>query len=191
MWFTLGPAEWPQGSWPLVSNQTTSWISYSQPFSAALILVLRPLFLSQRQCHCVLVRRQHPHKRKKSNYWMKEMLKESEKKYLELPWRIITFEFSSVQSLRRVWLFATPWTAAHPASLSITNSRSLPKLPIKSVMPSKHLILCRPHLLLPSIFPNIKVFSNESALCISGQSIGASASASVLPMNTQDWFPLG
>ena len=67
----------------------------------------------------------------------------------------------------RVWLFATPWTTAHQASLSITNSRSLPKLmSIESVMPSNHLILCRPLLLLPLIFPSITVFSNESALCI-------------------------
>ena len=74
--------------------------------------------------------------------------------------------FSSVQSLSRVWLFAVPWTAAHQASLSITNSQSSLKLTsIKSVMPSSHLILCRP-LLLPSIFPSIRVFSNESALCI-------------------------
>ena len=66
-----------------------------------------------------------------------------------------------------VWLFATPWTAAHQASLSITNSRSLLKLMfIKSVMPSNHLILCHPLLLLPSTFPSIRVFSNESALCI-------------------------
>ena len=72
--------------------------------------------------------------------------------------------FSLVQSLR---LFATPWTAAYQASLSITNSRSLLKLiSIESVMPSNHLILCRPLLLLPSIFPSIKVFSNESVLCI-------------------------
>ena len=96
---------------------------------------------------------------------------------------------SSVQWYSRVWLFATPWTTAYQTSLSITNSRSLPKLmSIESVMPSNHLILCRP-LLLPSIFPNIKVFSNESALCISGQNIGVSASTSVLPMNTQDWSP--
>ena len=75
--------------------------------------------------------------------------------------------FSSVQSLSRVWLFTTPWTAAHQASPSITNSQSLPKLmSIESVMPSNHLILCRPLLLLPSIFPSIRVFSNESALCI-------------------------
>ena len=66
-----------------------------------------------------------------------------------------------------VWLFATPWTAVHQASLSITNSRSPPKpMPIVSVMPSNHLILCHPLLLLPSIFPSIRVFSNESALCI-------------------------
>ena len=73
----------------------------------------------------------------------------------------------SVQSLSRVWLFATPWTTAHQAFLFITNSRSLTKfMSIVSVMPSKHLILCRPHLLLPSIFPSIRVFSNESALHI-------------------------
>ena len=74
-------------------------------------------------------------------------------------------QFSSVQSLSHVWLFATPWAAARQASQSITNSRSLPKLiSIESVMPSNHLILCHPLLLLPSIFPSIGVFSNESAL---------------------------
>ena len=74
---------------------------------------------------------------------------------------------SSVQSLSHVQLFATPWTAARQASLSITNSLSLPKLKsIKSVMPSNHLIFCRPLLLLSSIFPSIRVFSNESALHI-------------------------
>ena len=73
-------------------------------------------------------------------------------------------QFSSVQSLSRVRLFATPSTAARQASRSITNSQSSPKLmSIESVMPSNHLILCRP-LLLPSIFPSIRVFSNESAL---------------------------
>ena len=75
--------------------------------------------------------------------------------------------FSSIQSLSRVRLFATPWTAAHQASLSITNSQSLPTpMSIKSMMPSNHLILCCPLLLLPSILPNIRVFSNESALLI-------------------------
>ena len=77
------------------------------------------------------------------------------------------FQFSSVQSLSRVQLFETPWTAAHQASLSITNSQSPPKpMSIESVMPSRHLILCHPFLLLPSIFPSIRVFSNESALHI-------------------------
>ena len=74
---------------------------------------------------------------------------------------------SSVQSFSHVRLFATPWTTAYQASLSITNSRSLPKLiAIESVMPSSHLILCHPLLFLPSIFPSIRVFSNELALCI-------------------------
>ena len=74
-------------------------------------------------------------------------------------------QFSSVQTLSRVWLFATPWIAVRQASLSITNSRSLLKLmPIKSVMPSSHLILCHPLLLLPPISPSIRLFSNESTL---------------------------
>ena len=72
----------------------------------------------------------------------------------------------SVQSLSRVWLFVTPWTAARQASLCITNSQSLPKfMSIEFVMPSNHLILCHPLPLLPSIFPSIRVFSNESAFC--------------------------
>ena len=76
-------------------------------------------------------------------------------------------QFSSVESLSCVRLFVTPWTAARQASLSITNSQSPPKLmSIESVMPSSHLILCRPLLLLPSIFPSIRVFSSESALHI-------------------------
>ena len=76
-------------------------------------------------------------------------------------------QFSSVQSLSRVQLFVTPWTAACQASLSINSSQNLFKLmPIESVMPSNHLILCRPLLLRPSIFPSVRVFSNESAVCI-------------------------
>ena len=76
-------------------------------------------------------------------------------------------QFSSVQSLSRVWLLETPWTAAHQASLSIINSRNLFKLIyIKLVMQSDHLILCCPLLLLPSIFPSIRVFSNKSVLLI-------------------------
>ena len=82
-------------------------------------------------------------------------------------WVYWTCSFSSVQLLSRVRLFATPWTRACQASLSITNSCSLPKaMSIKSMMPSNHLILCCPLLLLPSIFPSIRVFSNESALRI-------------------------
>ena len=78
-----------------------------------------------------------------------------------------SYVFSSVQSLSHVWLFETPRTAACQASLSISNFQSLPKLmSIELVMPSNHLILCHPLLLLPSIFPRIRVFSNESALCI-------------------------
>ena len=76
-----------------------------------------------------------------------------------------TVQFSSVQSLSHVQLFAIPWTAARQASLSITNSWSLPKLmSIDLVMPSNHLILCHPLPLLPSIFPSIRVFSNESSI---------------------------
>ena len=88
-------------------------------------------------------------------------------------------EWTSVQSLSRVWLFETPWTAARQASLSITNSWSLLKLmSTESVMPSNHFILCRPPFLPPSIFPSNRIFSSESILPISGQSIGVSASAS-------------
>ena len=105
---------------------------------------------------------------------------------------------SSVQPLSRVHLFATPWTAAHQASLSITNSRSLLKfMPIKSVMPSNHLIFCLPLLLLPSIFPSIKVFSNESVLHIRWQKYW-SFSFSISPSNEysglisfrMDWLEL-
>ena len=100
--------------------------------------------------------------------------------------------FSSVQSLSCVRLLVTPWTAACEASLSITNSWSLPKLTsIESVIPSSHLILCHPLLLLPSIFPNIRVFSNESVLPIRWPKYWSLTWASVLPMNSQDSFPLG
>ena len=102
------------------------------------------------------------------------------------------FRFCSVQSLSHVRPFTTPWTAACQASLSITNSQSWPKLmSIELVMPSNHLILCCPLLLPSSIFPNIRVFSKSQFFASRGQSIRVSASASVLPMNTQDWSPLG
>ena len=101
-------------------------------------------------------------------------------------------QFVSVQSLNRVWLYVTPWTSACQASLSITNSQSLLKFTsIESVMPSKHLILCCPLLLLPSIFPSISVFSNESVFCIRWPKYW-SFSFRISPSNEhQDWFPLG
>ena len=106
--------------------------------------------------------------------------------------------FSSVQSFSHVQLFATPWTAAHQASLSITNFWSLLKLmSIESVMPSNHLILCHPLLLQPSIFPTIGVFSKESVLCIRWPKYW-SFSFSISPSNEYsglisfriDWFDL-
>ena len=105
---------------------------------------------------------------------------------------LFSVQFSPVQLLSRIRLFMTPWTATRQASLSITNSRSSPKImSIESVMPFNHLILCHLLLLLPSIFPSIRVFSNVSARQSGGQSIGVSASTSVLPLNTQDLSPLG
>ena len=104
---------------------------------------------------------------------------------------VFPLTFSSVQSLSRIWLFATPWTAVLQASLSITNSQSLPKpMSIESVMPSNHLILCRPLLLLPSTFPTWGSFLMSQLFASAGQNIGVSASTSVLPMHTQDWSPL-
>ena len=100
--------------------------------------------------------------------------------------------FSSVQLLSCVQIFATPWTAACQASLSITNSQSLLKfVSFKSVMPSNHLIFCFSLILLCSVFPSIRVFSMSHFFASGGQSIGASTSASVFPMNIQDRFPLG
>ena len=101
------------------------------------------------------------------------------------------FFVNSFQSLSHIQLFATPWTAARQDSLSITNSQSLLKfMSIELVVPSNHLILCRPLLLLPSIFPSIRVFSNESALCIRWPKYW-SFSFSISPSNEhRDWSPL-
>ena len=100
--------------------------------------------------------------------------------------------FTSVQPLSRVQLFAIPWTAAHQASLSITNSRSLLKLmSIELVIPSNHLILCCPLLLLPSLFPSIRVFSSESVLHIRWLKYWSFSFSICLPVNIQDWSPLG
>ena len=109
-------------------------------------------------------------------------------------WCILSYNIdikTFVKSLNHVWLFATPCTAAHQGSLSFTISQNLLKfMSIESMMSSNHLVFSCP-LLLPSIFPRIRVFSNESALCIRWPKFGASTSASVLPMNIQDLFPLG
>ena len=116
-------------------------------------------------------------------------------KHLVLP-LLSSVTISSVQLLNCVWLFATPWTAACQASLSITISQSLPRLmSIESVMPSNHLILCHPLLLLPSIFPSIMVFSNESVLCIRwlkywSFNISRSNQYSGLIFFRIDWFDL-
>ena len=110
----------------------------------------------------------------------------------------LLFKFSSVQSFNHVWLFVTPWTAAQQDSLSITNSQSFLKLmSIELVMPSNHLILCCPLLLLPSIFPSIRVFSNKSVLCVRWPK-NWSFSFSISPSNEYsglisfriDWFDL-
>ena len=115
-----------------------------------------------------------------------------------LPGRKAMTSLSSVQSLSHVWLFATPGTAACQASLSITNSQSSPKLmSIESVMSSNDLILCHPLLLLPSIFPSTRVFSNESALH-KGLAKGLSFSFNIIPSNEHsglisfrmDWLDL-
>ena len=113
-----------------------------------------------------------------------------------LRWWFTLFTWSAnhliiFQSLSHFWLFETPWTAANQASLSITNSQNLLKLmSIESVMPSNHLILCCPLLLLPSILSSSRVFSNELVLHMRKPSTEATVSASVLQMNIQHWFPL-
>ena len=111
---------------------------------------------------------------------------------------VVSLQFSSVQLLSRVRLFATPWITARQASLSITNSQSLLKLmSVELMMPSNHLILCHPLLLLPSVFPSIRVFSNESVLHIRWPKYWSS-SFSIRPSNEYsglisfriDWFDL-
>ena len=117
---------------------------------------------------------------------LQEMLSQLIVLFLVFP-RCKMNQFSSVQWLSCVWLFATPWTAAYQASLFITNCLSQSKpISIESVMPSNHLILCCPLLLLPS-----GSFQMSQLFALGAQSIGVSASTSVLPMNTQDGSPLG
>ena len=112
--------------------------------------------------------------------------------FLSLIYNFKDIQFSSVQSLSRVRLFATSWIAARQASLSITNSQSSPRLtPIESVMPSSHLILGRPLLLCPQSRQASESFPMSQLFTWGGHSIGVSASVSVLLMNILDWFPLG
>ena len=109
-----------------------------------------------------------------------------------LPYLHINIELFVVQLLSRVWLFATPRTAALQASQSFTISQSLPKLmSIKSAMPLNYFILCCSFLLLPSLFPSIRSFPMSWLFASGGQSIGASVSAIILPMNIQGWLILG
>ena len=106
-------------------------------------------------------------------------------------WHRKQVHIAVIQSLICVQLFLTPWTAACQASLSFTISQSLFKpISIESVMSSNHLILCHPLLLLPSIVPSIRVFSNELALCIRWPNYWGFSFNIILPMNTQDWFCL-
>ena len=117
--------------------------------------------------------------------------------FISSTWKVMD-QFSSVQSLSRVQLFTTPWTAAHQTSLSITNSWSLLKfMSIESVIPSNHLILCHPLLLPPSIFPSIRIFSSESFICIRWPkywsfsfSISPSNEYSGLISSRKDWLDL-
>ena len=120
--------------------------------------------------------------------WRKYRLSQLNKNWRSSP----VAPLSSVQSLSRVWLFATPWTTPCQASLSITNSWGPPKpISIELVMPSNHLLLSTSSPLLPSIFPRSGSFQMSQLFASGGQSIGVSASTLVPPMNTQDWFPLG
>ena len=106
--------------------------------------------------------------------------------------QLLSFYFSSVQLLSHVWLFVNPWTAAHQASLSFTVSQSLLKLmSTESVMPSNLLVLCHPFILLPSIFPSIRVFFSESVLHIRWPKCWSFSCSIALPMNIQGRFPLG
>ena len=124
----------------------------------------------------------------KPNFKMNRSLRELDKDRK----RKRDIQFSSFQLLSHVQFFATPRTTAGQASLSITNSWSPPKsTSIESVMPSSHLILCCPLILLPSIFPSISVFSNESALRIRWLKYWSFSFNIILPTNTQDWSPLG
>ena len=118
------------------------------------------------------------------------LIKRSPQSQTSVVYPVVMYQFSSVS--QSCSTLCNPMNPAGQASLSITNSQSSPKpMSIELVMPSNHLILCCPLLLLPSIFPSIRVFSMSQLFTSGGQSIGVSASTSALPMNIQDWSPLG
>ena len=172
MWFfTLSSLQLPQLYRCRWFQVITFWWSAVYPYKVTSVqsqnfLVWNPRLILLEEMHAVL----HTH----SLVFQNTVFHHPIRNYIIIFWQILKsmcsplyFHFSSVQSLSHVRLFVTPWTEARQASLSITNSRSPPKpMSIESVMPSNYLILCRPLLLLPSIFPRIRVFSNESALCI-------------------------
>ena len=141
----------------VVSRNFTSYIFKSGKIIILFFCSLN--FILNYRCRWWLQWRNRPKKKKKNSTQFSQLIIQS------FPNTFLGF--SSVQSLSHVWLFATPWIAARQASLSITNSRSSPKfMSIESVMPPSHLILCHPLLLLPPIPPSIRVFSNESTLCM-------------------------
>ena len=131
-------------------------------------------------------------KESSSFQWCRDMTQTRSSVAAQLQFRMPELRFSSFQLLSRVRLFATPWIAARQTSLSITNSRSLLKLmTIESLIPSSYIILCRPLLCLPPSLPASGSFPTSQLFAWGSQSIGVSASASVLPMNTQDLSPSG
>ena len=131
-------------------------------------------------------------KNKNTAHQKQNQRKSKEKKRKEIWHYIQQLQFSSVQLLSHVQLFVSPWTAARKASLSITNSQSPHVLmSIELVMPSNRLILCHPFSSCPQSFAASGSFQMSQLSASGGQSIGVSASASVLPMTIQDWFPLG
>ena len=194
MLLVLGPwdLDWITHWLPGFSSlQTADHVASHPPQSCAPVPLIHLLSSLSAHTHT------HTHIHTHTSCWLCSSLAHSDQKtlisHIGIGGTEICFVAVVFPSLTRVRLFETPWTAACQASLSITISQSLLRLTsIESMMPSNHLVLCCPLLLLPSIFPSIRVFSNESTLHIRcGQRIGALASASVLPMNIQDWFPLG
>ena len=149
-------------------TQLSSWAELHSPLQvwsqAVLLTALRPSFLS---VIYITTFERKSFDMKSDRFLFGNLLKSLFSFINSVNCYVQLSQYSSLQSLSRVQLFETPWTTAHQTSLFITSSQNLPKpMSIELVMPSNHFILCRPLLLLPSIFPSIRVFSNESALCI-------------------------